>query len=333
MAEQAYHIIFVRHGVSCANAHNNVKPEGDTSKYRDPELTNYGIALSRERRKNLEALIADAFQHGEKPYKVAASCMIRAQETAYYQLLEGTTKTFKIFPHIGERWPKDPIDSPQGDDNIPLSVDEQKTRLNRIEPKIVSKITADLRTSEGALFHDPMTKRSWYRSNFTSFCQWLAWQQTKESFRSLFGFSVEGGTARAVIFTHAGFIDFSFRKGSPNNNDALEVKFTVDSSGKANITYANLNKWGGKNQTKVSFPDGCRYPPGSELEDAGAAAGSGAFLGMEENPAVRNAVLRERMECERRIQEIFASGAVKKGGRKTKRSKKSKYLRKSRRIR
>jgi hypothetical protein len=337
MAEQAYHIIFVRHGVSCANAHDDVKPPGDTSKYRDPELTNYGISLSKERRKNLEDLIENVFEHGGKPFTVGASCMIRAQETAYYQLLEGTKKSLLVFPHIGERWPKDPIDSPQADDNIPLPIDEQRRRLNTIDPQIVAKITADLRTSEGPLVYDPMAKRSLHRSNFESFCEWLALQQTKGNLRSLFGFSIkEGGTARAVLFTHAGFIDYSFRRGSPNNNDALEVKFTVDGLGRATITYAKLNKWGGKNHKKVSFPDGCRYPPGGAAGAAAPSLGPDAAGAGEvnlDNPAVRAAVLRERMDCERRIQELVASLGHKKGGRRTRKSKKSRHLKKSRRIR
>lgn len=216
--ETVFDILFVRHGVSCANAWEKT---GSPLRYKDPELTDYGIQFSRDMRPNLEQKIRENF--GDNPYEVGSSCMIRAQETAYFMLLEGTAKAMTILPHIGEESDRE-RKKPDFEDNIPFPEDIQR---GHSKPKVLASIREDKRRSDGPFLHDPsLTEFRAYRFSFWKFMLWMLLQQENGTLDQYFPRGADG-VRRAVIFTHSYFMGTYFGI-KPNNNGILRVQFSLD---------------------------------------------------------------------------------------------------------
>jgi len=84
----------VRHGISCANL---AKKKGERllqHTYTDPELTTWGRKKAKALGPYLEASLSDPF------FIVGASCLLRAQQTAYYML---EPERLVIVPYISEK--------------------------------------------------------------------------------------------------------------------------------------------------------------------------------------------------------------------------------------
>ena len=84
----------MRHGISCANL---AKKKGERllqHTYTDPELTTWGRKKAKALGPYLEASLSDPF------FIVGASCLLRAQQTAYYML---EPERLIIVPYISEK--------------------------------------------------------------------------------------------------------------------------------------------------------------------------------------------------------------------------------------
>ena len=114
--------IFIRHGYSCSNAAKAIEPEDPNKKYKmypDPELTTLGITYCRARRAATKFVIKRKF--GDS-YKIGTSSLLRAQQSAFYTLLEADSEAkYSIFPHIAE--------SGKCVENTPESRERQAARL------------------------------------------------------------------------------------------------------------------------------------------------------------------------------------------------------------
>lgn len=230
-----YDLLFVRHGISCANVVQNIwgHPQiagfqlgsPDPTKYRDPNLALSGVEHSRNMAARLDEIIGEVF--GTAPYGIGASCMIRTQETAYCMALERhPEKRMNIFPHIGE----DTSGAADQADNIPFDVATQKTLLLDV---VKTRIAKDARESEGALSNNPEDSATYrkFRSNFEYLIQWMILQQRNNTIGTFFERDKTADGAgkwirRAVIFTHAGFLGRAFGQ-NVKNNGILRVRFSL----------------------------------------------------------------------------------------------------------
>lgn len=89
-----FNLYLVRHGISCANL---AKKKGERllqHTYTDPELTTWGRKKAKALGPYLEASLSDPF------FIVGASCLLRAQQTAYYML---EPERLIIVPYISEK--------------------------------------------------------------------------------------------------------------------------------------------------------------------------------------------------------------------------------------
>jgi hypothetical protein len=227
-------IIFVRHGVSCANAWGYISGLLEQI-YPDPELSPYGIDRSEEKKEFLKKDVDSFFP--DEIYSIAASCMIRTQQTAYHMLAKSTKKPIHIFPHIGEKI--------NVRCNIPLSPKEQASIL---ESEIVEQIGIDVRGN--------VDKH--HRSNFSQFLTWVHGLNEKE-LGTFFGVGDLKGTPvyRAVIFTHGLFLKSIFSKKWFNNNDYAYVK--IDTKTHSIMNYKRLTIFDDLSEKKA-HTTGCQYP-------------------------------------------------------------------------
>jgi broad specificity phosphatase PhoE len=203
-------ILFVRHGLSCANAWGRKGGKTYQSVYSDPELTTQGIQRSVETGPLLTEQIAKYFPDGR--YSLGASCMIRAQQTAYYMLGRATGRPIHILPHIGEFNDKR---FPPGYCNFPVSLAEQREILG---PEIAAQLGADARgdVSEAALSDWP---------------RFLMWASTAgEPFFTTTTNAAGETVKRAVIVSHS----LLFRRifdHMVNNNDIIFARIRTDAFG------------------------------------------------------------------------------------------------------
>jgi hypothetical protein len=237
-------ILFVRHGLSCANAWGRASPTHKGGKvyqsaYFDPELTEQGIRRSEEMGPLLAAKITEYFPDGR--YSLCSSCMIRSQQTAYYMMGCATGKPIHIVPHIGEFNDKR---FPPGYCNFPLPAAEQREILG---PELVAHLGEDARgdVSEDAL------------SDWPRFLQWAS--RAGEPFFTTTTNAAGETVKRAVIVSHSMLFKHVF-KHMLNNNDILFAKIETGANGADPriITITRL--------TDVPLPkeieadvDGCRF--------------------------------------------------------------------------
>ena len=220
-------IIFVRHGLSCANVLSKKRP-GRQFFYQDPELTLEGINNSKDFSRDLINFIHATW--GDEDYMIGASQMIRAQETAFHMLASVVDKPISIFPHIGE------VGITY--DNYSLPREEQRKLLKKpINAGILEKLEKDIDSRE------PQTLNT--KSDFPSFIDWVersnvaliprSQPYVEGSPRSANTNSTasvinsEDEPYRLVIFTHGRFLR-SIRKGLAHfeNNDAMRVIYNTD---------------------------------------------------------------------------------------------------------
>lgn len=207
----------VRHGYSCVNAGNDyaISIQGEfpiykankTYKwYQDPPLTAFGIGKCRARRKDTEDAIREKFPEGD--YKIGTSCLIRAQQTAFYTLLEGTENKYSIIPHIGE-------EDEGAIDNIPLSSENQQ------------KILGFSRTENDG--QNKVAKKNLY-SDVPEFLNWINALSPEEA--KQFFHVTPTGEYHAVIFTHKKFItDLLHLRKDPEvkNNEVIYAEIYTTS--------------------------------------------------------------------------------------------------------
>jgi len=120
-----YNVVFVRHGISCANLRKEVNPHSfpwkDHYKLPDPSLTPNGIAVAIKRGKALREKLNTDFP-GQAPI-VCASTLMRAQLTAYLMMYP---KIVHVIPYISE------VGFRQTPDNTPYSYKEQEEILKGV---------------------------------------------------------------------------------------------------------------------------------------------------------------------------------------------------------
>jgi hypothetical protein len=223
-------IVFVRHGVSCANAWSR-KSYGMHLLYPDPELTKGGIDLS----KALSALLIKHIEQrwGSELYSVGASRMIRAQETAYYMIASTFGLPINVMAHVGEEGVTT--------DNYSLPIADQVKILMGRNPGIVDLL---LKGRDG---REP--QNLWTKANFGKFLIWA--EKHPEYF-------VKGsdGHHRAVIFTHSHFLKHAFHMPMVlANNDAIHT--VIDTS--ADVGLIRYEIWPfNLSSAAESCPDGCK---------------------------------------------------------------------------
>jgi broad specificity phosphatase PhoE len=213
-------ILFVRHGYSCANAHQY--NHAAFPLYSDPELTKNGINKCIERSNVLKEKIHMYFP--DDKYKIGTSCMIRTQQTAYYMLMENTDLKYSIFPHIAEQG--------RGYDNFPFAQEKQKEFINKLNPDITPRIEHDARGITDAS----------HKSNWDMFLTWIHTMSDME--RSKFFHKTEKGVYRAVVFTHGHFINHNLNLENVQNNDVIFTR--IDAANKKILVREKL--------TEFSFP-------------------------------------------------------------------------------
>ena len=211
----------MRHGVSCVNAGNEFamahpdKPYKTNKTYKwyqDPPLTEFGIQKCKERRGASIAAINSKFPLGD--YQIGTSCLIRAQQTAFYTLLEGTGVKYSIIPHIGE-------EDEGAIDNIPLSPENQQ------------KILEFPRTENDG--QNTVEKKNLY-SDVPEFYRWINALRKEEA--EHFFHVTPAGDYHAVIFTHKKFIKDLLhldKKENVNNNDIYYVELDTETQGIRNL--------------------------------------------------------------------------------------------------
>jgi broad specificity phosphatase PhoE len=292
-----FDIIFIRHGLSCANVLSAKRP-GFQLFYQDPELTLEGIYNSKDFSTDLIEYIHEAW--GDEGYTVGASQMIRAQETAFHMLASKIDRPIFVFPHIGEK--------PLSYDNYSLPRDQQRDIMQEkaINKGILEKLI------EANDFREPQTISE--KSNFPKFIKWLKqWlkspnngntspksgtpraQSNNNATRNaiakeyrnkeeLGGLDISAENAakyskisasdevvRMVIFTHGLFIQ-SIVKGLNHisNNNALRILYDTGAD-----RIMNKPKIHHINDRKILYecPDGCRKTRCSEKTRNWGSAG------------------------------------------------------------
>ena len=262
-----FNIIFVRHGLSCANVLSKKRP-GFQLFYQDPELTYEGIYNSKDFSEELQEFITKTFEEDTPPgedtdYLVASSQMIRAQETAFHMLAANVNKPIYIFPHVGEK--------PFTYDNYSLPRDQQREIMGkrRIDAGILDKLKLSndvwgnrKGTSNADMFHNFREEQTLYeKSNFPMFIEWLKLWSAKNFNKPL----------NLVIFTHGMFIR-SIVKNLPHvsNNNAVYVRYDAVTD-----TIINKPKIHQINDRKILYecPDGCRKTRCAEKEREWGSAG------------------------------------------------------------
>ena len=242
-----FEIIFVRHGVSCANQIQNKGASIDKLWhvfYTDPELTRIGIQRSTNLGEQLTTRIKEKWNN--HPWTIGASNMIRAQQTAYYMLAQTLQKKIYIMPHIGEKG--------MGEDNTPIT---------RYQHHLVEKIVEPF----SKFVHIPKNFGKIKQINtIDSFKDWVQ----REGFQ-YFG-KGNDNVYRAVIFTHSHFLKHAFpdipsflHKDVIANNEAIFCRWDSEKeyirgpeNPKKNIIDAEHITYKTEEQDLYECPDGCR---------------------------------------------------------------------------
>jgi len=237
-------IVFVRHGISCANAWGRKGGKPYQSAYPDPELTEYGVGRSVEKGPLLASYVADKFPDGK--YSIGASCMMRAQQTAHYMLAKTVGKPINIMPHIGEL----SNGILPGYCNFPLSPASQRKILG---PEIVLGVDA-----RGDVTGDEL-------SNWPKFTKWAATAGTPFFTPTV---NSDGETVhRAVIVGHSLLFKEIFGY-TLNNNDVIFAKIDTGAGEGARIVkQEQLSAWKDIPADKEADVTGCRIQSKEELED------------------------------------------------------------------
>lgn len=182
-----YDVIFVRHGISCANLRKEVNPHSfpwkDHYNLPDPSLTPNGIAVAIKRGKALRKKLHTDFP-GQAPI-VCASTLMRAQLTAYLMMYP---KIVHVIPYISE------VGFRQTPDNTPYSYEEQEEILKGVG----------------------MTRKTNINKNYTTI------KPNSDYFSTFLGGMIDNLDASQmgktyvkplfVIFTHGGFIEKLLKK-------------------------------------------------------------------------------------------------------------------------
>lgn len=196
-------VVFVRHGLSCANVLAKI-PFGGHFLYPDPELTKQGIFMG----KSLSAtFIKNTFTiWGDEPYSICASQMIRAQQSAFYMIASSLGAPINVLPHIAE--------TGITTDNYALPHAEQIHIMTDKDPAIVDLL---LKGKDGR------KKQSLFdKSNMNKFLAWATENPTYFAKGS-------DGVFRAVIFTHGHFLKGVFGlKFDMKNYEAIHTKIDTD---------------------------------------------------------------------------------------------------------
>jgi hypothetical protein len=236
-------ILFVRHGLSCANAW------GHRSKllellYPDPELTRYGIRRSIEKGASLKTFADRFFPDGR--YAIGASCMIRAQQTAYHMLAHRAKKPIHVLPHIGERMP--------AICNVPLAPEQQRPILGA---EVAAALGADARGDVGYTA----------RADWDQFLTWAHALPVDSPFFSR-AINVRGEPVmRAVLVTHSLYLQHVFHE-MLNNNDVLYAK--IDTATKTILEQRRLTDFNDLTDEKTEV-EGCRFPTAASLTQQAAS--------------------------------------------------------------
>lgn len=222
-------IIFVRHGLSCANVLSATRPTTQFF-YQDPELSLEGIYNSQHFSEKLRDEIKRIWR--DEDYLIASSQMIRAQETAFHMLAKPLNKDIHIFPHIGE------IGITY--DNYALPKKEQNPILTRrsINKGILEKLPADKDHREW-----PQTLQ--LKSDFPSFIH-----KMEDYFRGL-----NKPEIKVVIFTHGRLLREITKLPHFSNNNATHVIYDLNTkviTNKPTMIHINNKK------PTYECPDECR---------------------------------------------------------------------------
>lgn len=193
-------LILVRHGLSCANTWKK-RFRGIHLLYSDPELTEHGIQLCEERRPVLREHLDHYFPNHS--YKVAASSLMRTQQTAYHMLLKHTPLQMNIVPHIAEMG-FTPNNAP-----APIAVQHE-----RLDPAIVHHIAEDHRG-----------KTDYY--NKSDWSKFLKWVYNLGDKREQFFYKTEFGVYCGVVFTHGHFLRKVLNVPKVENNDMFYVQVDI----------------------------------------------------------------------------------------------------------
>lgn len=225
-----FEILFVRHGIACHNVvpADNKKLLNDNS-YFDPELTNKGIQRSLELYPVLEEKIKHYYN--DQPYSIIASSLMRTQETAYFMLAKHINKEINVAPHIAER--------SHEYTNFSLHKEEQEKFLDTVDPGINKLLK---RGKDNRDIQDIRTKS--YHQMF------YHWANLNLNFFK----KGSDGIYRAVVFTHGGFIDTTF-KVAPENNDIVHTIINMKNYKKPSYEYFRVKPMIPEDK---ECPTGCR---------------------------------------------------------------------------
>ena len=226
-----FEILFVRHGIACHNVipHEKSMIKNDKS-YFDPELTNRGIERSIELYPILSKKIKEYF--GKNPFSIIASSLMRTQETAYFMLAQHINKPINVAPHIAER--------SQEYTNFSLSTEKQYKFLETIDPKIILFLE---KGKDNRDLQDVKTKS--YPEMFYN------WANTHLDFFE----KGNDDVYRAIVFTHGGYIDTTF-KILVENNDIVHTLINSNNYKKPAFEYFRV---------KPIMPDDMVCPTGCRI--------------------------------------------------------------------
>lgn len=236
-------VLFVRHGLSCANAWGHRSKVLEVL-YPDPELTRYGIRRSIEKGGILKTFADRFFPDGR--YSIGASCMIRAQQTAYHMLAHRVKKPIHILPHIGERMP--------ALCNVPLTPEAQRPILG---VDVAAALGVDARGDVGY-----SGRADWDR--------FLTWADTLSIDSPFFTHAINPrgeAVLRAVIVTHSLYLQHVFHE-MLNNNDVLYAK--IDTTTKRILEQRRLTDFNDLMDEKTEV-EGCRFPTVASLTHQAAS--------------------------------------------------------------
>jgi broad specificity phosphatase PhoE len=226
-----FEILFVRHGIACQNVIPHEKRELLNEKsYFDPELTNRGIERSIELYPILSKKIKEYY--GKNPFSIIASSLMRTQETAYFMLAKHIDKPINVAPHIAER--------SQEYTNFSLPREKQHKFLETIDSQIISFLE---KGKDNRNLEDVKTKS--YPEMFYN------WANTHLDFFE----KGDDNIYRAVVFTHGGYIDKTF-KISPENNDIVHTSINSNNYKKPAFEYFRV---------KPIIPDDMTCPTGCRI--------------------------------------------------------------------
>jgi hypothetical protein len=246
-----FEFIFVRHALSCANVWQKKGTLKAHLRYHDPEITTEGIQTST----SVGQSFVNPFSHAgvAEPFTLAASVMLRAQQTSYLMFGKRLNKAIHVFPFIGERYPTL--------DNIPARIEVQRTRYEKNPVYMGSPTLRSLVYERGEDFRK--RNDSWDLflpiSSFEKFLEWIQQPENEHLFAK-----GSDGVYRAILVTHSGFMQHNFRIGGVkqkyNNNDAVRV--LIDFTPGAQTVTATEYIPAPSVSSRAVCPDtACRYPP------------------------------------------------------------------------